>query len=263
VTLMRALNTIIGTTPDRGWRHGLSVFFRIDDDVFHTWSTYARGTSRLRTPIPFWTLHRMGAADFEDSPRLASKADVRIVTGRRSQYCNLQAPFSESQHRDSLAETFRRIGTGRFVGCGSGRGRKPVYEIDKIAAIIEATLQTKPAGMTHWSCRTLAAQQGVNKSMVNTSGAPIIPFLVTWDLILTSAQTLLSEPTRLIRGSRRVQRLLVATVHWVRLKNGKAGRSFGHPAQTRLKAACPIDVLLGQCFFRSDLFRQTTEDIVG
>src|ERR1700740_3231779 len=48
-----------------------------------------------------------------------------------------------------------------------GRGRKPLYEIDKIAAIVNATLQTKPAGMTHWSCRTLAEQQGVSKSTVN------------------------------------------------------------------------------------------------
>ncbi len=48
-----------------------------------------------------------------------------------------------------------------------GRGRKPTYEIDKIAAIVDATLQTKPAGMTHWSCRTMAESQGVSKSTVN------------------------------------------------------------------------------------------------
>src|SRR5438046_1327108 len=62
----------------------------------------------------------------------------------------------------------------RFVESGldglwdiaTGRGRKPTYKMDKIAAIIEATLQTKPAGMTHWSCRTLAEQQGVSKSTV-------------------------------------------------------------------------------------------------
>src|SRR5438270_11376989 len=48
-----------------------------------------------------------------------------------------------------------------------GRGRKPLYSIDKIAAIVDATLQTKPAGMTHWSCRTLAQSQGVSKSTVN------------------------------------------------------------------------------------------------
>jgi transposase len=63
----------------------------------------------------------------------------------------------------------------RFIASGldslwdvaPGRGRKPLYEIDKIAAIVEATLQTKPAGMTHWSCRRLAEQQGVSKSTVN------------------------------------------------------------------------------------------------
>ena len=48
-----------------------------------------------------------------------------------------------------------------------GRGRKPTYQIDKIAAIVDATLQTKPAGMTHWSCRTMAESQGVSKSTVN------------------------------------------------------------------------------------------------
>ena len=49
----------------------------------------------------------------------------------------------------------------------SGRGRKPTYQIDKIAAIVDATLQTKPAGMTHWSCRTMAESQGVSKTTVN------------------------------------------------------------------------------------------------
>src|SRR6266852_1456987 len=48
-----------------------------------------------------------------------------------------------------------------------GRGRKPKYAIDKIAAIVDATLQTKPAGMTHWSCRTMAQSQGVSKSTVH------------------------------------------------------------------------------------------------
>ena len=48
-----------------------------------------------------------------------------------------------------------------------GRGRKPTYQRDKIADIVEATLQTKPAGMTHWSCRTMAESQGVSKSTIN------------------------------------------------------------------------------------------------
>ena len=48
-----------------------------------------------------------------------------------------------------------------------GRGRKPTYDMDKIGAIVDATLQTKPAGMTHWSCRTMAKSQGVSKSTIN------------------------------------------------------------------------------------------------
>ena len=48
-----------------------------------------------------------------------------------------------------------------------GRGRKPSYDIEKIAAIVDATLQTKPEGMTHWSCRTLAKSQSVSKSTIN------------------------------------------------------------------------------------------------
>lgn len=49
----------------------------------------------------------------------------------------------------------------------SGRGRKPMYTVEKIAAIVDATLQTKPEGMTHWSCRSMAQRQGVSKSTVN------------------------------------------------------------------------------------------------
>jgi transposase len=62
---------------------------------------------------------------------------------------------------------FVELGVDGLWDIAPGRGRKPTYEIDKIAAIVDATLQTKPVGMTHWSCRTLAAQQGVSKSTVN------------------------------------------------------------------------------------------------
>ena len=48
-----------------------------------------------------------------------------------------------------------------------GRGRKPVYGADKIKALVEATLQTKPKGMTQWSCRLMAKNQGVSKSTVS------------------------------------------------------------------------------------------------
>ncbi len=48
-----------------------------------------------------------------------------------------------------------------------GRGRKPTYGPEKIKAIVDATLQTKPPGMTQWSCRGMAKSQGVSKSTVS------------------------------------------------------------------------------------------------
>jgi transposase len=48
-----------------------------------------------------------------------------------------------------------------------GRGRKPSLGPAKIAAIVDATLRTKPKGMTQWSCRTMARRQGVSKSTIN------------------------------------------------------------------------------------------------
>ena len=49
-----------------------------------------------------------------------------------------------------------------------GRGRKPTYGPAKIEAIVDATLRSKPKGMTQWSCRTMARSQGVGKSTINT-----------------------------------------------------------------------------------------------
>src|SRR5215510_15861715 len=48
-----------------------------------------------------------------------------------------------------------------------GRGRKPRYSSKKIKTIVNATLQTKPEGMTHWSCRAMAERHGVSKSTIS------------------------------------------------------------------------------------------------
>ncbi len=63
----------------------------------------------------------------------------------------------------------------RFISEGSdclwevaeGRGRKPTLTPEDVERIVDATLQTKPAGSTHWSCRTMAKAQGVSKATVN------------------------------------------------------------------------------------------------
>ena len=48
-----------------------------------------------------------------------------------------------------------------------GRGRKPTYSQGRVKEVIDATLQSKPKGSTHWSCRSLAAAQGISKSTIN------------------------------------------------------------------------------------------------
>jgi predicted dithiol-disulfide oxidoreductase (DUF899 family) len=53
----------------QGETHGLSVFFRIDKDVFHTYSTYARGCESLTDVYPLLDRTPYGRQeDFEDSP---------------------------------------------------------------------------------------------------------------------------------------------------------------------------------------------------
>jgi transposase len=96
--------------------------------------------------------------------------------------CRIVLAAAEGQSDVAIAEQFsvnrktvilwrRRFAEQRLDGLwevAPGRGRKPTYNIDKIAAIVDATLQTKPEGMTHWSCRTMAKSQGVSKSTINS-----------------------------------------------------------------------------------------------
>jgi transposase len=96
--------------------------------------------------------------------------------------CQIVLAAAEGESDVAIAEQFsvnrktvilwrRRFAEQRLDGLwevAPGRGRKPSYDIDKIATIVDATFQTKPEGMTHWSCRTMAKSQGVSKSTINT-----------------------------------------------------------------------------------------------
>ena len=61
----------------------------------------------------------------------------------------------------------RDLGVGQVWEIAPGRGRKAHYDQDARDAIITATLQTKPKGMTHWSCRSMARAKNVSKATVN------------------------------------------------------------------------------------------------
>src|SRR4051794_33297065 len=64
-------------------------------------------------------------------------------------------------------ERFRGHGLQALWEIAPGRGRKPTYDVSRVKAVIDATLQTKPKGNTHWSCRTMASAQGISKSSVS------------------------------------------------------------------------------------------------
>jgi transposase len=64
-------------------------------------------------------------------------------------------------------ERFAQQGLSSLWQVAPGRGRKPTYGPDKIQTMVNTTLQTKPKGMTQWSCRLMAQSQGMSKSTIN------------------------------------------------------------------------------------------------
>jgi transposase len=69
------------------------------------------------------------------------------------------------------AALWRRRVREQGIGCvweiAPGRGRKAIYGHTEVTRIVEATLQTKPKGSTHWSTRTLARIRGVSKNTIH------------------------------------------------------------------------------------------------
>lgn len=63
------LEKIHGSNVRQCESHGLSVFFRMGDDIFHTYSTYARGVESLTDSYSLLDMTPYGRQeDFEDSP---------------------------------------------------------------------------------------------------------------------------------------------------------------------------------------------------
>ena len=72
------------------------------------------------------------------------------------------SPASVSGWRARFAEE----GLVKFAQVREGRGRKKTIPQEKIDEIVDLTLNYRPQGETHWSCRTMAAATGVSKSTV-------------------------------------------------------------------------------------------------
>jgi transposase len=88
------------------------------------------------------------AAEGTANSRIAGELDVTVTTVR------------------SWRDRFAQDGLAKLGEVRKGRGRKPSITDEQVAEIVELTLHSKPAGHTHWSCRTMAAKTGVSPATV-------------------------------------------------------------------------------------------------
>ncbi len=91
-----------------------------------------------------------------------------VVSAARGQSDRRIARELKVQRR--TAALWRRRVCEQGIGCvwevAPGRGRKAAYGSAAVTRIVQATLQSKPKGSTHWSTRTLAREQGVSKNTI-------------------------------------------------------------------------------------------------
>jgi transposase len=100
--------------------------------------------------------------------QVALRCRIVLAAAGGQQDLEIAAQMKVNRHTPAL---WRKRVVAEGIGCvweiAAGRGRKPHYNQTKRKAIIEATLQTKPKGLTHWSCRLMAQAQDVSKNTVN------------------------------------------------------------------------------------------------
>ena len=94
----------------------------------------------------------------------------RIVLAAAAGQQDIQIADRLKVSRPTVALWRKRVletGVDQVWEIASGRGRKHTYDQARQDSIIEATLQTKPKGMTHWSYRLMAREQKISKATVN------------------------------------------------------------------------------------------------
>lgn len=112
-------------------------------------------------------LHKWVQAQFTPQ-QVALRSRILLMAAEGKPDLEIASELDVNRHTPALwRKRFVAEGLDGVWEIGAGRGRKPSYDEEKVAAIVEATLQTKPKGSTHWSCRTMARAQKVSKNTVN------------------------------------------------------------------------------------------------
>lgn len=133
---------------------------------------YSPGVPRVSHPIGLESPERV-----ELEKWIAAHSTPQQVTQR----CRIILAAAQGRQDKEIAEelqiNFKTVALwrGRFCKEGndclwevaSGRGRKPSISVNKVKKIIRTTLQSRPTGATHWSCRSMAKEHGVSKATVN------------------------------------------------------------------------------------------------
>jgi len=100
--------------------------------------------------------------------QVALRCRMALAAAAGKQDLEIAASYGVNRHTAALwRQRVRTAGIGSVWEIQPGRGRKPKYSQEKRDALIAATLETRPKGMTHWSCRTMAQAVGVSKNTVN------------------------------------------------------------------------------------------------
>ena len=101
--------------------------------------------------------------------QVALRARIVLAAGDGKSEASIAAQMQVDRKTVRLwRERFALQGLPCLWEIAPGRGRKATFSAERIKAVIDATLQSKPTGMTHWSCRLMAANQGLSKSTVST-----------------------------------------------------------------------------------------------
>ena len=100
--------------------------------------------------------------------QVALRSHILLMAADGKQDLEIAAELSVNRHTPALwRKRFQTQGLEGLWEVQPGRGCKPTYDEKKVASIVAATLQTKPKGSTHWSCRTMARAQQVSPSTIN------------------------------------------------------------------------------------------------
>src|SRR5438552_18319361 len=100
--------------------------------------------------------------------QVALRSRILLMAAEGKQDLEIASELEVNRHTPALwRKRFQAQGLDGIWEVQPGRGRKPVYDEQKVAAIVEATLHTKPKGQTHWSCRTMGRAQRVSPSTIS------------------------------------------------------------------------------------------------